>query len=129
MPNQAEWIKVVTDPMGIAAFALFLLFLILSQTKKADERRWLAPVFVVLAIISLLGGFKIALLTMQTDSKTVEPSARTFPGVTVKGDINVESHSDQSPAIGINFGTLNSGTLSSEQKSERPNDKTSDVQK
>jgi len=129
MPNQAEWIKVVTDPMGIAAFALFLVFLILSRTKKADERRWLAPVFVVLAIISLLGGFTVAFLTRTTDIKTVETPSHVMPGLNVEGGINAETRGPNSAATGINFGTVNSGTPSSEQKPERSSDKTSDAQK
>lgn len=125
MLNQAEWIKVVTHPIGIAAFALFLVFLVLTRTKKTDERRWLTPAFVILAIISLLGGF---LLTFQEVSKTkpIIPDSNS----PVQDNINVQSHGNNSRATGINYeNTTSNSNPSSEQNPKRPNDKAVDAQK
>ena len=38
----SEWIKAVTHPLGLAGFALFLVFGALGKIKSKDERRWLA---------------------------------------------------------------------------------------
>ena len=74
-----EWTKVVTEPLGLAGFALFLVFGYLAKAKKDDERRWLSLVAIALAgrhrsrwspslslvaialaVIALLGGLSLA---------------------------------------------------------------------
>jgi hypothetical protein len=55
----SEWTKVVTHPLGLAGFALFLVFAYLAKVKRNDERRWLSPAAVALAVIALLGGLLI----------------------------------------------------------------------
>lgn len=55
-----EWIKVVTQPMGLVGFALFLVFGYLAKVTRHDERRWLSPAAVGLALIALVGGLLIA---------------------------------------------------------------------
>jgi hypothetical protein len=55
-----EWTKVVTHPLGLAGFALFLVFGYLARAKRNDERRWLSPAAVVLALVALAGGLLIA---------------------------------------------------------------------
>lgn len=56
----SEWTKVVTHPLGLAGFALFLLFGYLARTKRSDRRRWLSPVAFALAGIALIGGLVLA---------------------------------------------------------------------
>ena len=56
----SEWTKVVTHPLGLAGFALFLVFGYLARVKRNDERRWLSPAAVALAVIALLGCLLIA---------------------------------------------------------------------
>lgn len=51
----SEWIKVVTHPLGLAGFVLFLVFGALGKIKSKDERRWLAPAAFGLAAVCLLG--------------------------------------------------------------------------
>lgn len=48
-----EWAKVVTSPFGLVGFALFLVFGYLARLKKADERRWIAPTVMFLAVAAL----------------------------------------------------------------------------
>ncbi len=60
MNVDAKWIDVVTDPLGLAGFALFLVFLIVCRPAFRSGLPWLAPVFVVLAISALAGGFGLA---------------------------------------------------------------------
>src|SRR5271166_1026245 len=55
-----SWTKVVTEPLGLAGFALFLVFGYLAKVRRNDERRWLSPAAVALALLALVGGLLIA---------------------------------------------------------------------
>ena len=55
-----DWTKVVTEPLGLAGFALFLVFGVLARVKKQDERRWLGPLASGMAVLALLGGLTLA---------------------------------------------------------------------
>src|SRR5215472_5764380 len=55
-----DWTKVVTEPLGLAGFALFLVFGVLARLKAKDERRWLAPVASAMAFLALAGGLVLA---------------------------------------------------------------------
>ena len=55
-----DWIKVVTEPLGLAGFALFLVFGVLARVKKQDERRWLGPLASGMAVLALVGGLTLA---------------------------------------------------------------------
>lgn len=68
------WTKVVTDPLGLAGFALFLVFGYLAKVKRADERRWLAPLAVLAAIGALIGGLAMSYVRVP---KPAVPSAQT----------------------------------------------------
>jgi hypothetical protein len=56
----SEWAKVVTNPLGLVGFALFLVFNAIARFKRSDEKRWIARVFVCMAIATLVAGFVIA---------------------------------------------------------------------
>jgi hypothetical protein len=56
----SEWTKVVTDPLGLAGFALFLVFGMVAKARKSTERRWLAPVAICLAVAALVGGLTLS---------------------------------------------------------------------
>lgn len=56
----AEWTKVVTDPLGLAGFALFLVFGLLAQLKRREERQWVARLAAVMAVVTLAGGMVLA---------------------------------------------------------------------
>ena len=56
----SDWTKVVTHPLGLAGFALFLVFGYLARAKQNAERRWLSPAALALAVIALAGGLLIA---------------------------------------------------------------------
>ena len=70
----SEWTKVVTSPLGLAGFALFLVFGYLAKVKKSDERRWLAPIAAFAALSALVGGLALAYFQIP---KPVPPSAQT----------------------------------------------------
>jgi hypothetical protein len=55
-----DWINVVTHPLGLTGFALFLVFGYLVKVKRDDERRWLSPAAVGLAAVALAGDLILA---------------------------------------------------------------------
>ena len=59
----SDWTKVVTNPLGLAGFALFLVFAYL-RVRGPKERRWLAPIAAFLAIAALTGGLVLAYLQL-----------------------------------------------------------------
>jgi hypothetical protein len=71
--NMAPWTKVVTNPLGLAGFALFLVFGYLAKIKRNDERRWLSPVAFAIAAVALVGGLVLAYVQA---SKPVIPSVQ-----------------------------------------------------
>jgi hypothetical protein len=72
-----EWTKVLSSPLGLAGYALFLVFGFLAKVKRSDERRWLAPAATCLAIAALFGGLLIAYLQVskvpQSSVQAVQP--------------------------------------------------------
>ena len=104
MLNQEAWVNVVTNPLGMAAFALFLVFSVLTRTTIAKERRWLAPVFVGIAVIALLGGLALSYKNYHAEvvDNMVQPHDTTI-------SIQAETHGDKSPVIGTVGGDANIG--------------------
>ena len=71
-----DWIKVVTEPLGLAGFALFLVFGVLARVKKQDERRWLGPLASGMAVLALVGGLTLAYVKA---SQSPTPQAASTP--------------------------------------------------
>jgi hypothetical protein len=61
------WIKVVTHPLGLAGFALFLVFSFLAKNRQRKKPSWLASFAFGMAAISLLAG--VGLAYRQTTSQ------------------------------------------------------------
>jgi hypothetical protein len=79
-----DWAKVLTEPLGLAGFALFLVFGALSRIKRDKERKWLGPLAMGMAVLALTGGLTLAYLKRppQTAPSTapapaVQPTAKT----------------------------------------------------
>jgi|SRR5271157_1916873 len=70
----SEWTKVVTQPLGLAGFALFLVFVYLGRAKRYDKRRWLSPAAFAIAAMALIGGLVLAYVQVP---KPVPPSVQT----------------------------------------------------
>ncbi len=64
------WIKVVTHPLGLAGFALFLAFSITAKKIPARRPAWLTPLFFAMACAALLGGL---VLSYRQVNRTVPP--------------------------------------------------------
>lgn len=69
-----DWAKVVTDPLGLVGFTLFLLFGALSRLKRRNERSWMVPAALGMAFVALAGGLTLAFLrNAQPAVKAVAP--------------------------------------------------------
>jgi hypothetical protein len=76
-----DWTKVVTDPLGLAAFALAIVFSVVSTViaqKHRRDTRWIVPAGFALAAVCVLGGLFIAYQRVSTvkneQNKTLEPA-------------------------------------------------------
>ncbi len=77
-----DWTKVVTDPLGLAGFALFLVFGVLSQVKRDEERKWMGPLAMAMAILALTGGLTLTYLKRPLQAApqvTTAPAGLTTP--------------------------------------------------
>lgn len=108
MLDQAAWVDVVTQPMGIAAFALFLVFLVLSRSSKSEERSWLMPTFISLAVISLLGGLALSFIKVHQEPV---PNGNQSNGNNPTIIIHADTNGDYSPVIGTIGGDANIGNI------------------
>jgi hypothetical protein len=63
-----DWGKVVAQPLGIAGFAMSLVFGYLARAASRDQRKWLAPSAAAIAFACVIGGF--ALAYQQTTAKS-----------------------------------------------------------
>jgi hypothetical protein len=54
------WTEVVTHPLGLAGFSLFIVFALLARMGPSRRSPWLAPAAVTMAFIALLGGIGLA---------------------------------------------------------------------
>lgn len=74
-----DWTSVVTQPLGLAGFALFLIFGLLARLKRRDERRWLAPLAAGMAVLALAGGMILAYLKTPAPIPTSPPQTKAAP--------------------------------------------------
>ncbi len=110
-----DWIKVVTEPLGLAGFALFLVFGLLARVKRADERRWLSPVAAAMAFVVLLGGLGLALVQFQ------HKSAAQTPTPLPAQNINASTSGDGSPILqGVSGPVTLTIDQSGSPKSDKP---------
>jgi hypothetical protein len=89
-----SWTKVVTEPLGLAGFALFLMFVYLGKVIKDEKRRWLSPVAFACAAVTLIAGFSLAYLQLR---KQVVPQFTTRPVVTAAQPTPAAQQSSSGP--------------------------------
>jgi hypothetical protein len=93
-----NWISVVTSPLGLAAFVVATLYLLLSKTKLASQVTWAPHAFVGIAILVAVGGMALAFLKQspvqpqKQDSATLKSalpitSLSTFP-ISINGIVS-----------------------------------------
>jgi hypothetical protein len=102
MVNQEAWTKIVTEPLGLAGFALFLIFIVLGLSrKKSPKKKSLSSpsLFVIVAFTALVGG----LLLSYLQNKPV-PNGKGGHG---GGDTYNFEFTGSGPAVGKNDGVVN----------------------
>lgn len=113
----SDWTKVVTNPLGLAGFALFLIFGYFAKIRRLDKRRWIAPVAVLLAFSALAGGLVIAYHEVPNSLQQTDQSNKTASSTV--SQTAPASKNDQtcmgSNCTGANYGTqvIGSGTQES----------------
>ncbi len=60
MENIDSWTDVLVHPLGMAGFALFLVFIVLTRFRKGKSNKLFTTAFVIMAFVSLMGGFMLA---------------------------------------------------------------------
>lgn len=75
-----EWAKVVTDPLGLAGFALALVFSLVGRfvvKKRSINANWLIPAAYALAVVCVIGGLFLA---QNRQAASNVPSRKSDPG-------------------------------------------------
>jgi hypothetical protein len=99
-----DTIKVVTDPLGFAAFVILLGLRFLA--KRAKMPRWLTAGILAMAFVALLGGLIFGYYRIHSNPAQ-SPSANTTPRSTAAPPIVNEQH------IGlVNQGQINQSSQS-----------------
>jgi hypothetical protein len=91
------WTNVVTQPLGLAGFALFLVFGYLARAKSKDERRWLSPVAMIVAVMALAGGLVLAYL--QTPKPAAPVVKTAAPATQQNTQVQQTTSGPGSPAV------------------------------
>ena len=68
-----DWTKVVTQPVGLAGYALSLVFGYVAKATKSQERPWLAPAAFLLAAVALFGGLFLSYRSTATAAVAPPP--------------------------------------------------------
>ena len=112
-----DWIKVITHPLGFAAYALFLFFGVAGAKLKDRQRPWFLPAAWFLAAIALIGGLCLAYHQVATREEASQRKTRAvstqppkqpsktqstpagIPGRPVSTTVHQETHGPGSPAV------------------------------
>lgn len=117
-----DWAKVLTEPLGLAGFALFLVFGALSRIKRDKERRWFGPLAMAMAVLALTGGLTLAYLKRppQAAPQTVPAPAAQPASKTQTNVVEQTTTGAGSPAV---QGVQGDVTISVDQSSGTWKDK------
>jgi apolipoprotein N-acyltransferase len=89
-----QWEKVITDPLGIAGFALSLVFTLATRMisqKRKEQNRWLAPAAYALAAVCVIGGFALPPSPAITTGNIEQNGNGNVAGV--QGNVNINTQS------------------------------------
>jgi hypothetical protein len=112
-----EWTKVLTNPLGLIGFALFLVFGLFAKLKQRDERRWLFSLAIVMAFIALLGGLGLAYLQIQGTSAAVSTQRSNSAPAPVQQQTNQIQQTSTGPGSPNVQGVQGSVTITVDQSS------------
>ena len=107
-----KWVDVVTHPLGLVGFALFLVFGLFSQPELAERHAWLAPAAVSMAAVALLAACTIALLPVMRGKKlTADGPPAVHPAPQATAQTLVRQKTQGAPAIGTVGGSFHIGDV------------------
>lgn len=95
---EMDWTKVVTEPLGLAAFAVALIFA--SRRRGATTPRWWPPTAIGLALVCVIGGLLLFYARIQLDHNNV--TAADSSTATVPAEQNASATGGGSTAGNIN---------------------------
>ena len=108
-----EWTKVVTDPLGLAGFALFVVFLIVRRSTRTSNNPFFSYALVAMAFVALLGGLGLGYWRTvkpepprQTQIQPAAP-ANPQPGAQQVPSIEQKTEGSNSPAVAGVEGDVN----------------------
>jgi hypothetical protein len=88
-----DWTTVLKDPVGLAAFALFLVFAVRAAALRRSEKSLLFRLRLLMAVVCLVGGLGLAYLRERKaagNSTIQQSSGAGSPNVQgVQGDVNI----------------------------------------
>jgi prepilin signal peptidase PulO-like enzyme (type II secretory pathway) len=100
MDNIDAWTQVITNPLGLAGFALFLVFSLLAKFGLKNKPGWMVVVAFMMALIALVGGLALAwkqhsavdvntesISKQTTHSKQITHGAKSPAIQNVEGDV------------------------------------------
>ncbi len=82
-----DWTKVVTDPLGLAGFALATVFGLLSKLgaqKRSEDNRWTVPAFYAMAVICVVGGLVLAYHRESNITASLKPPITSPPTISIQ---------------------------------------------
>jgi hypothetical protein len=92
--------KIVTHPLGLAGYALALVFGLIAKFGPSDDWPWLPAAGVALALLCVVGG-----LILASRQASAKESSKSSPGETAA--VRQESKGDQSPNVANSKGDVN----------------------
>lgn len=95
MDDIQSWIKVITDPLGLAGFALFLVFGVLAKAGFSKSKKWVAVSAFSMAFVALIGGLFLS-WNKNLPNKIDQPANSTK---TDKSSARQTTHGSKSPAV------------------------------
>ena len=90
------WIKVVTNPLGLAAFALSIVLSVLAGKNRARKPAWMIGVIFAMACAALVGGLFLAYLQVQ---KAAQPT-KAGPSPATVNQQHIDQINQQSSGSG-----------------------------
>lgn len=105
----SEWAKVITHPLGLAGFSLFVLLIFLTRRQALLQPVWLRVSFIVMAFIALLGGLLLAYLNTASLPTAEKTSAQQKPLPVPKAQTEA-SQQNASSESQVNQKTAGSGS-------------------
>jgi hypothetical protein len=94
-----KWTDVVTNPLGLVAFALALVFGVVGGKLADPRRRWVLPIAIILASCVIVGGLVLAYRDEQSKANRATITSHQEKSTQVKQ----ETHGANSPAVqGVN---------------------------